>query len=535
MIYFNEIKMTKRTPALMGPIFIGIIFGMVGWIFWPTFQSLVDPSTGSDSLAQAAFVLIAFFVILWGSRTDLDKLPIQPFWWGIVVLLAVGLVWCLGELMQVRTVTYIAVASMIPIAVLTIMGYRWFWALSFPLCFLLLAAPVEGPFVPTLVNWTANFTFLALHATGIPVNREGAFFIVPTGAWSIADSCSGARYLSACLTLGVLYAWSMYHSFFKRLVFVVGAILIGIVGNWIRAYLTILIAHLSDNRLLRADHGSFGWWLFATLLVIYCWVGWRFRDTNLPTAQPQHLGAVAISNGLIATTSAMHGPNHAPTIQILLALALSTATLGGWSLASKNFAPPANAKNEFAHVINIEPQKGWSVVQGPSLNWSPELANPRYQYRQSFEKSGRRVDVYIGVFKNQTWNSKLLSSSNRWVSSENKGWSLVARDVADAQLSGQGLAVDTATIQGVGQRLLAWRWYWVDGHATANVIYAKLLQLGALLGSRGDTSAWIALYTPAGDGSTTDAAVVLTEFMHDMDSSLKKSLSMIATRDSESP
>src|SRR6185295_10047944 len=86
------------------------------------------------------------------------------------------------------------------------------------------------------------------------------------------------EYLSACAMLSVLYAWTMYRSTQKRLIFVAGAILLGISGNWLRAYLTILIAHISDNQLLRDDHGTFGWLMFAALLFAYCWIGWSFRD-----------------------------------------------------------------------------------------------------------------------------------------------------------------------------------------------------------------------------------------------------------------
>ena len=47
-----------------------------------------------------------------------------------------------------------------------------------------------------------------------------------------------------------------------------------------RVYLTVMIAHVSDNRLLRDDHYTLGWILFAIFLFGYGWLGWRFRETQ---------------------------------------------------------------------------------------------------------------------------------------------------------------------------------------------------------------------------------------------------------------
>ena len=57
------------------------------------------------------------------------------------------------------------------------------------------------------------------------------------------------------------------------------------VANWLRAYLTVLIAHLTNNRwMLGIDHLLFGWILFAAALVALFWFGkcWREDDVGKP-------------------------------------------------------------------------------------------------------------------------------------------------------------------------------------------------------------------------------------------------------------
>ena len=86
----------------------------------------------------------------------------------------------------------------------------------FPLAFMLFAVPVGEFLVPPMMEFTADFTVAAIRLTGIPVFREGLFFTLPTGAWSVVEACSGVRYIIASLTLGCLYAYLSYVSYLKR-------------------------------------------------------------------------------------------------------------------------------------------------------------------------------------------------------------------------------------------------------------------------------------------------------------------------------
>ena len=86
------------------------------------------------------------------------------------------------------------------------MGLEVARTIAFPLAFTLMAVPIGEFLLPNLMNQTADFTVAALRLTGVPVYREGLYFTVPTGRWSVVEACSGLRYLIASLTLGLLFA-----------------------------------------------------------------------------------------------------------------------------------------------------------------------------------------------------------------------------------------------------------------------------------------------------------------------------------------
>ena len=116
--------------------------------------------------------------------------------------------------------------AMLIAAVWTLLGAAFVRAAFFPLMFLFFAVPMGEFLIQPLMGVTADFTVSMLQATGIPVYREGTFFSIPSGDWSVVEGCSGLRYLIASVTLGVLYAYLTYRSWKRRLLFSVAAMIV---------------------------------------------------------------------------------------------------------------------------------------------------------------------------------------------------------------------------------------------------------------------------------------------------------------------
>ena len=149
-----------------------------------------------------------------------------------------------------------------------LLGWRAARVWWFPLAFLFLAVPVGDFMLPVLMSWTADFTVLALRWSGVPVYREGLQFVIPSGAWSVVEACSGIRYMIASVTVGCLFAYLSYSSLKKRLIFVGVAILVPLVANWLRAYMIVMIGHLSGNELATGvDHLIYGWVFFGVVIL----------------------------------------------------------------------------------------------------------------------------------------------------------------------------------------------------------------------------------------------------------------------------
>ena len=85
-----------------------------------------------------------------------------------------------------------AVIALVPL----VAGWQVARQLMFPLGFLYLAVPFGEFLVPTMIDWTADFTVHALQLTGIPVFREGQNFVIPSPIRLLRMFCALRNLLS---------------------------------------------------------------------------------------------------------------------------------------------------------------------------------------------------------------------------------------------------------------------------------------------------------------------------------------------------
>jgi exosortase A len=245
-------------------------------IYAATARSIVAIWNSSETFAHGYVILPISLWLIWKRRATLMQMSPQPYWPALLSLAVCGFGWLLAEMGDVQVVRQYAFAAMLPLTVVTVCGLRISWAIAFPLAYVLLAVPFGEVFIDPLINLTADFTVWALQMTGIPVLRDGTNFSIPTGNWSVVEACSGVRYLIASFTLGCLYAYLTYRSRKRQLLFVLVSILVPIVANGLRAYMIVMIGHLSGMELATGvDHIIYGWLFFGLVMFIMFWLGSR--------------------------------------------------------------------------------------------------------------------------------------------------------------------------------------------------------------------------------------------------------------------
>ena len=482
--------MTRISPAF--PIVAGALTLTFLWVvawYWPTATEVAGIWWRSDTFAHGLIVLPAFAWLTWRARDRIGDLQPQPVAWMAVPILAAGLLWLLGSLVSVAAAQHFALFVMLVSAFVGVLGWKLSRILLFPLAFLFFGVPIGEFLLPTLMHYTAEFTVWALRLSGVPVYQEGLFFIVPNGSWSVVEACSGIRYLIASLVVGALYAYLNYRSLKRRLLFMLVALAMPIVANWVRAYIIVMLGYLSDNRIAAGvDHLLYGWVFFGMVIFLMFWVGGRWHEEPVPV-QPAPAQA--------------EPTRWAGVVPIALALAAFPPALA-------TLDRPIDA---FAVTLAVPaPAEGWTTAPEERFAYVPHYAGARAQLRQTYLGEGRTAPV--GLFA-------------AWYLGQREGQEMIAWEngpashvLGDLQLVRSAHAMMVAGVPVVENfiftpsgRVLTWHWYRLNDRELARDAEVKLRLAIDRLTGRPDESAVVVLSTTVVDEGPERARARLEAFL----------------------
>lgn len=465
-------------------------------IYFGTVRSIIAIWNSSETFAHGYIILPISLWLIWGRRKTLAQMSPTPYWPGLLLLAACGFGWLLADLGNVQVVRQYALVAMIPATAIAVLGLRISWSMAFPLCFLLLAVPFGEVFIDPLINFTANFTVTALQATGIPVLREGSNFSIPSGNWSVVEACSGVRYLIASVTLGCLYAYLTYRSHVRQLLFVLLAIVVPIIANGMRAYMIVMIGHLSGMKLaVGVDHLIYGWVFFGLVMFLMFWIGsfWR-EDQHDSTAT-----AVTFETANQPTSSA----------RIFFAALAAVACIGIWPLYA-NYIERAGFNPAPVELSGFHSQ--WQETT-PFTTWQPVFYPASVELDRFFQHDSQKVGLKAMYYRNQRQGSELISSANRLLEDNDIMWRQTGSSLRHETISGRTLVIREANMHGQSGPMLVWHWYWIDGQFTVNDYLAKLLQAKEKFLMRGDDGAAVMLFAPY-DENPDEARAAMRGFLN---------------------
>lgn len=484
--------MHSQTLIYTDRAFIGkailIVFTLLAplLIYFDTARSIVMIWNSTETFTHQYIIFPISLWLIWQRREALAQMMPEPYYPAMFLLAVCGFVWLLGNLADVQVVRQFAFVAMIILAAVSMLGRRISASIAFPLCFLLLAVPFGEIFIAPLIDFTANFTVAALRATGIPVLREGNSFSIPSGRWSVIEACSGIRYLIASATLGCLYAYQTYRSPVRRAIFILISILVPIIANGLRAYMIVMIGHLSGMTLaVGVDHLIYGWLFFGLVMFLMFQIGsfWH-EEPQEATVKKQETIAPPTQN----SSSVSAGKLMVSTTCILVCL-------GIWPLCA-HIMEQEDGSVTHADLSNVHAT--WQDAAA-FTNWKPTVNPSSAELYRFFQSGAQTVGVSIHYYRNQHPGATLISSANRVLPEKDEVWTQLSASNRTESILGRDLSVREEMIQSAAGSLLMWRWYWINGHLTASDYKGKLLQAQGKLLMQGDDGAALIVFAPYSD------------------------------------
>jgi exosortase A len=485
-----------------------LLMAAVLLLFRNTAVAMVSIWDRSDTFAHAFLVPPIVVWLVWRRRATLAALTPKPAPWVLLPMAAVCFLWLLGELAGVNAATQFALVALLVLSVPAVFGMPVARAVTLPLLFLFFCVPVGEFMVPPMMNWTADFAATAVRMSGVPLYREGLMFVIPSGSWSVVEACSGVRYLIASFMVGTLFAYLNFQSPAKRVVFMAASLMVPIVANWVRAYMIVMIGHLSNNKLAAGvDHIIYGWVFFGLVIGVMFMIGARFSDP-----EPDEPAPTVGAGTSFAPAGGMAQVWGVGMVAVLLLVGVQGAM---WQLNR----PHGNPVPAIELPQNVA---GWARGDEPVSRWVPAYANAVVNTSHSYSQGDATVGLWVAYYRDQGYDRKMVTSSNNLAEMESTAdWAQTASGSTAVQADGASVALRTADLRGFAEpgnpkaeRIRVWTVFWVGGQLTTSDVRARIqIALNRLMG-RGDDSAVLFFYAPVkATGASADADSQLQRFV----------------------
>lgn len=190
-------------------------------------------------------------------------------WWGLLVVI----LGCLCYLAAYRTIQSRIAVGGLPFILWGSVLYIWGWntarLLAFPLFFFWLAVPLPA-FQQATTQLQLLATQLAHHGSGlfgVETYTQGTVILPIEGDWkplSIAHGCSGIRSLMALVMITASWAYVADMALWKRLLLLISALPLAVIGNSLRLISIFVIAEYGD-----AEWAAGTWHDWSGLLLFY--------------------------------------------------------------------------------------------------------------------------------------------------------------------------------------------------------------------------------------------------------------------------
>lgn len=421
-----------------------------------TTSSMVNVWMVNETFTHGFLVFPIVFWLIWQKKDQLLRLKSIPEPGGFALLLVLLSGWFVSSAVDVQVAQQFFMISIVIVTVWIVLGRQILSLVMFPLFFLYFAVPFGQGVIPTLMEFTANFTAYMVKLSGIPIYREGMFFTLPSGNWSVVEECSGVRYLIASFTMGCIYAYINYSSLKKRLIFILISVIVPVIGNGLRAYGIVMLGHLSDMEVaVGADHLLYGWLFFGVIIVTLFYIGSFWRD-------PPESFATATAKKQPAVTSPVKDSFR--ILIVCLSLIACFYTFSNYIKESKETITKSVSLN-LPERFSL-----WHLDRDRLLQWQPMFFNPDAQVSGGYVSDDNFVQLNIGYFQVQRQGAEAVSTMNRIATPLGGEW----KEVSASEINDNDLSVTETLLSNSGNRVLVWHWFRIGQYQTTSPYMAKV-------------------------------------------------------------
>ena len=285
---------TSIEPRRLWPI-ISIAL-LIVWLYSSILASLAQQWFKDPNFSHGIFVPCFAFFVLWQDRAKLFGLAAIPSNLGLALIVFGLLTLIVGALGAELFLSRLSLLVVLAGLVVFFLGWRYLWAVAFPLAVLVLMIPI-----PSIIFNQITFPLQVLASkvatavlplAGVPVLREGNIINLPAMPLEVAQACSGIRSLLSLTTLAIIYGYLMESRIAIRIVLALASVPIAVAANSLRIVGTgLLVQYWDPDKAEGFFHAFSGWLIFVLSLGMLYGLHRLLREPKLNTSKTETAGA----------------------------------------------------------------------------------------------------------------------------------------------------------------------------------------------------------------------------------------------------
>lgn len=258
---------TKKPPLkLLMPVAAAIL---VVPAYLPTILWMVDRWFAKESYYGHGFLIPAVSLYLvWQRRDALKNVKAFNDFLGLWIIVAALLVNIICASLKIYFISGFSLVFVIYGFILFFFGKKMVRNLIFPIFFLFAMIPLPlviiGNLTVKLKLLATQLSVFVLNSIGFRCIQDGSFIRMPSSVLEVAAPCSGLRSIIALLTLGLLFAYALKTSYFKKTILFLLSIPIAIATNVMRITIVAMVNDLYGEKIaLGFFHDFMGYMVFV--------------------------------------------------------------------------------------------------------------------------------------------------------------------------------------------------------------------------------------------------------------------------------
>jgi exosortase len=239
-------------------------------IYIPMFKWMIDRWMAAESYYNHGVLIpIVSGFLAWQRRNLFKDVEFKGNVAGLLIVVMALILHMAAAVLRVYFISGFSFVMALCGLIIFVLGVESMKKLVFPVFFLCAMIPLPLVLVANLTVklklFVAEIATIILNKIGFPTIREGSLLKMPNSFLLVEAPCSGLRSLISLITLGLLFAYAIKISYFKKSVLFLSSMPIAVATNLIRVLLLAVVNDIYGEKVAMGFFHDFSGFLMFGL------------------------------------------------------------------------------------------------------------------------------------------------------------------------------------------------------------------------------------------------------------------------------